>query len=278
MKALFSPAAVLFGVVGALAVLVGGIAGFVAVVEISRAGGRSMIISVFGPAIGAGLGAAISVAGAIYVASWRLGKEEKRAVEDRRRRLDGARAIFANDLSYLIEYTMSCSQAISHLIRVVEKGPMFGEITLRNSVECPEFNNEILLRLQNLVELIDDPGNAQQIVDLMNNIQVQRARLVGEIDRFNRGSPGMPRVFQGQHSFVAPVQSTVELYVRAERAFHYARHETEVITAPPFTKKEVNAAYFFLPIKDLLNDFEQVHLMKDLRNMPPENRSPSQNR
>lgn len=191
--------------------------------------------------LGTLIGASVTVFGAFFLSSLKDG-------EMRRRRLAGARAVLASDLHLLIEYAKkSAESAVRGGNYVLGKKKM--------PVICPELDHEVLLRLQNLIELLDRE-NAEKIVDLMHCYQVQRSRLKEII--MKHLEPDRASLFHvlDENSFIFTLQGTVELHLRATSIFPFARGECEAIQTPPYPEKTVHNSMRLLEVSDWLSRFK----------------------
>ena len=139
----------------------------------------------------------------------------------------------------------------------------------RDEVPCPELEKDVLLRLQNLVELLDG-DNADQVVDLMSCYQVQHARLSDVLASLNYPERGLPRgLILTRDNFEFTLSSTVELHLRAAGMFNFARRIDDSIAPPPFTKDVVQNALRLLGVEEWLSDLEHRSIETQMTSLAP---------
>ncbi len=216
--------------------------------------------------VGGLLGAAMTVFAAFLVAERQERSRRTELAEARKRQQLGARAVLASDLSRIIEYAEKSAQVAIEAGQAVEARQTIEDIV------CPSLTLDILTRLQRLVELTDG-ADADQIVDLMHCYQVQHARLSGILNDFTR-----PRKHRGvtviitEASFHFTAHATVELYLRAEVMFSFARGEAASISPPPFPDERISTALRQLQFDAWLPDYEQGSVMRTMTTMTAEGR------
>jgi len=209
-------------------------------------------------------GATLTVFAAIWAMERQMRSRREEAEAARLRQQLGARAILASDLSQIIGYAKE-SAAAAKLGDQVNEGR-----ETQAQVPYPELEPDILLRLQRLVELLED-DNADQVVDLMHRYQVQYARLKSVLDDLN--FPNGEKILY-HNNFAYTLQGTVELYLRAEAMFPFARdRELDFIELPPFSKDQVVNAFFFLGIdEEWPSKVERENIVHLMTNLPPHGR------
>ena len=249
---------VYFGATSLLAALIG--------FSLSQAIGFQALEENYVPFFGALLGAAVTVLGAFTVAVYQSSESRKVELEHERRRQLGARAVLASDLSRLMEYTKKSAVA------AVRGAELLRASTPRESLKCPALGEDVLIRLQSLVELLDGE-DADQVVDLMHCHQVQFARLYDVINNLNNPiSPSGATTVLTKQNFEFTIQSTVEMYLRSEIMFSFARRERESISTPPFSEQRVARAIDQLGVDDWLPDYEKESLVSLMTNLSPKGR------
>lgn len=127
---------------------------------------------------------------------------------------------------------------------------------------------DIALRLQRLIELLE-PTDANQVVDLLHCLQVQNARLRSELSSFNDPRPGY---IQGPHNFVLAAQSTVELRLRSEGMFSFARGRTDRISPPLYDENQIQQAWAWIDGDALFEEFERDQIIGLLTSLPAQER------
>ena len=226
----------------------------------NRFGMDATAVFAFGGAL---IGAAVTAFAAILVAKHQERTRRNNAKEDRNRRQLGARAILAYDLSQVCEYARNSAIA-------AKRGAELNELPGRHDeVPCPELDPEVLLRFQRLVELLDG-DDANQVVDLMLCHQIQQARLSGTLESLNypaRREP--PGLLLSKSDFFFTVSLTVELHLRAETMFPFARQDEQFIARPPFTEDAAHNVLRILGVDDWLDEPEVNSIKTQLTNLPP---------
>lgn len=184
---------------------------------------------------------------AIVVPLFIYRRQANERTDDLRRQRLAARAILALDLSRIMQYAIQSANAAKLGDQINS-----GESADRIEVECPELDIEIVVRLQRLAELLSGV-NADQVVELMQCYQIQHARLNGVLTTLNSPDQAYPRsTVLTTFSFQETLMKTVDLYIRCERMFPFARREQENIEAPPFSEDETNRVFFFLDLDSWL--------------------------
>lgn len=211
--------------------------------------------------VGAAAGAIIALLGSYWISRHQISEQRSEVLADRRRRLSAARAIFASDLSAIVEHTEACSQAISKMV----SGLVGREV--EQTLLCPKLGSDVLLRLQHLIELLE-PADADQVADLLNVMQVQHSRLSGQISIFNHRSSAPVHCGEETISIDFALKAVVEVHLRAVRAFRYARRQEESIAPPPFDENEINSAFWRLAAVGALEKAEREDLIEQMKNMP----------
>lgn len=164
-------------------------------------------------------GAALTVAGAIFVAKFQSKKQQERE-------LTAARAVLAHDLNTIIDYLEECSELSTRCIDILERG---GE---RARVDMPSLSIDILLRFGVFVSCSESLAS-KVFSDLLEDIQVHRARLSGELNAFNGVVRGRRRgTRQHERHFDGALMCTIRLHIRAHDLFDYARFKVSTVTAP----------------------------------------------
>jgi hypothetical protein len=122
--------------------------------------------------------------------------------------------------------------------------------------------------LRQTVTVLLDSEDADQIVDMMHCHQVQNARLGDVLNKLNNPEilTGTTRVL-GRHNFEFTLQSTVELYLRAEALFSFASRECGNVELPPFAEERVQSALSKLHATDWLPNFEIDNIVSLMTNM-----------
>ncbi|MFN4166100.1 MAG: hypothetical protein ACK4GK_16100 [Ferrovibrio sp.] len=194
--------------------------------------------------VGAVLGAAITVYGALFAARLQLEKQERAEHLRNERELNAARSILASDLSDIVRYLEdSTANIVAMTAHLVEQG-------LPPNIEQPKLSSDIPLRLAKLVS-VAPIDVSKEIVELLRELQIQRSRLHGEIQYFifpNRGRRGLIR---GPHNLDAALESTVSLYIQVNNLFEYARRETEHVNAAQYTRETIGSIVFSLDLERL---------------------------
>lgn len=210
-------------------------------------------LSVFGMAIQltdwlSFFGAALTVAGALFVARIQIDKqaliekirherEDKNIAAQNERELTAARALLSYDLSTIVDYLEECATEIVHAFKVLDEGAD------RRQLILPDLSIDILIRLSKIIA-ISANQDANKLADFLSIIQVQRARLSSEIFLFNGRPRGLRQgLSQGSYNFRSTMSSMVKLYIQIEYLFDYARLDTENIPTKPYSKKLITSAY-----------------------------------
>lgn len=215
--------------------------------------------------IGTLIGASMTVAAAFAVTLYQSYVRNSERKEELRRKQLGARAILASDLSEIINYV----ERSAHAAMRGEEQNRLGVTHHMMRVQCPELNSDVLLRLQRLAELLTG-DDADQVVDMIHLHQVQHARLESVITSLNnpelRNPPGLMLT---ENNFHTTLHATIELKLRANAMFPFARRETDNITQPPFPADDVESAFRMLGVEMWLPDYEKEIIVRLMGNMTP---------
>lgn len=192
---------------------------------------------------GALIGAAVTVLAAILATRLQFKKQEQEAAERRRRDLQAAKAILANDLSSIMDYIEDCVRISTIIINDLMLGA-----SPRHDIANPALPTEILIRLGNLVSLAE-PDDANAIANLMSDIQLLKARLSGQVNQFM--GRGDPHLIQCSDSLRIALKSAVDVYVHCASSFEYARRRSDRISPPDYSNKMIQSAFWELKIDSI---------------------------
>lgn len=209
--------------------------------------------------IGALFGSVLAVIGALFVVRIQLNARSIELEKNRDRKRFAAIAILASDLSQIIAYTNYC-------IMAAEDG---SKSSNGDKIVCPNMEPEILTRLERLVELLNSI-DADQVVDLLHCLQIQHSRLSSEIIEYNdRQRSGSSEFGDWPYKFQFTLLATLELYLRAENMFSFARRLDETIETPPFSKERVERLFIRTGVEDWLSDRIRNEILDDLTALSP---------
>lgn len=189
--------------------------------------------------LGALLGAAATLIAAITAYS--LAKRASDA--QKQRELISALAILPSDLNGIIDYLKDSRTALVTMldcIRVDAERPL---------VDKPTYPTDELLRLGKIVSLAS-PSEAEVFAKLLHEIQIQRARLTGDIDCFNKtGADHATRVLVSS-SLDGSFTSIIKVYVQVSNIFPYARLQETSLKPVKYNLENVHNAMFLLHVDD----------------------------
>lgn len=247
-----------------LLIFFGFIVGLVSGVVIADAVGLAVPSNGFWTFAGSAFGAGLAALAAIWAMERQMRSRRDEAEAGRRRQQLGARAILASDLGRIINYAEKSVAEAKRGDQINEAGET------QDHVPCPELEADILLRLQRLVELLEG-DNADQVVCLMHCYQIQHSRLKGILDNMNFPNGGR---LLSHNNFTYTLQGTVELYLRAEAMFPFARQpELDSIEAPPFSNDRVVNAFWNLDIgEEWPDEVERNNIIDLMTTLPPHGR------
>ena len=127
---------------------------------------------------------------------------------------------------------------------------------------CPELDLGITQRLQRLVEMLDG-DDADQVVALLHCFQVQHARFSGDLTDYN---------YSGNFNFKFVMAGTVELRLRANSMFEFARRQSKHISPPPYDDSEVANGLSSLNITEHISDEFRTSLFDQMGRLDPSGR------
>lgn len=198
-------------------------------------------LSFNGALIGAAVGA-IGTFGATYLL---ISSQQKEAIAQKERELAAARALLASDLDMIIDYIHECVRTALTCTTTLARGGY------RNTIKMPELNFDVMLRLGRLVVLAK-PNESELISKVLIDLQVLRARLFGEISRFNGIERGIQhRSTQQDHHFNSAFSSMAQVYLRCIGLFEYARFRTNTANAPSLDEAGYDTAIRQLDLGNL---------------------------
>jgi low affinity Fe/Cu permease len=186
-------------------------------------------------------------------------QEQKIRVEDSRRRKSlAARALLPVDLSEAISYAEDCSRLITEAIGVFHSlsSPPVG-------LACPALPERIISNMQELIEHLPD-SDAQALADMMGCYQVQRSRISGEFNEWNRGpTTGRMKVYT-LNNIEFLMLETIKLHLLAENIFEFARRKVDTIPSPEIDMVSIARCIRRLDMEDVLSTGFQETLVRTL--------------
>ncbi len=203
--------------------------------------------------IGAALGAGLTATAAFFISKWQIkvGREqlENERENKLRRQQRAARAIFLNDLNSIIEHTNKC------IFVAINGGAIIKHIKEPLRLERLALPENILLRLQDLVELYDD-AIADNFAEFLSDAQLADARLRDLVNSVN-GAIQTKKDIPPGHTFEYTVESIFNLNQWAMDMFGFARGKSDSIDRPDLAEVKIFSAIERLSVRQLLEISEQ---------------------
>lgn len=217
--------------------------------------------------LGALLGAALTIIGAVFISIYQHKKQmqiahmeaalaEEHADKQRNRIVLANRAVMALDLSAIMQYLADCAEVI---ISRIEYARGQRDTYLR---DCPRIEMDTLLRLTKFMEA-EPPGDLTVIIKVLNNIQIQSARMQSYVKQgvqnVSNNPDGRRYALLGNERVIA---ITLCIYMQATTLFSYARLEENEIPRSVFDGSNLHAAINILGFSAFYNSQEDIESIK----------------
>lgn len=180
--------------------------------------------------------------GAVFI------QRQIRQVEDRReQRYLAVRATMPLTLSKLCDYADRCVQTLVPYSRKKPNGGHF-EDQAASAFDIPSVPDGIVPDLRDMIEACS-PSQAKPLVELLNVLQVQMARLRGLHADFS----GPKRKIVGDSYFLTVLLDSADLYARASNLFDFARAgegAVDVPESPRLPVEMIRGALFSMSVRD----------------------------
>lgn len=239
MQFLFIPLALVFGLLLGAGVAIG------MFVNLSEAGNdwlnkwQTLVSGILALVAGG-----LTVGGIVWQVQRQLAAEADHKAEEHARKRLATRAVLPSDLTEVCNFTHQCARIARQAYRRLTRGESGDRWSLG------ELPPRILDNLRMVIEFLNEE-EAHVVADLLDVYQVHLARMRGFMAKYGDG--GHIDVDDVEHLYYA----MVELRVRADAVFDFARREVDVLKPPSFEAESVRAALNVLNLRDdgMTDDF-----------------------
>jgi hypothetical protein len=169
-----------------------------------------------------------------------------------------------DDLKLVLDYTRRSAAVQAFILGFIgaeEEGNVHGQ---RDKQTCPTLPERTLDNFRRLIENLDHE-NGNRLADMIGCYQVQNSRLAGLVDDFNNPSRLGRTNLVPKDWTVSTLETTVELYLRANGVLRFARRQSDEIPPPDFGDQSFSQAFVALEIDRVLSSETQIRIARRSR-------------
>lgn len=155
------------------------------------------------------------------------------------RKLVASRAVLPSDLSGICEYCRECLASINDAMNF--KKPILEGIGYTPAFVRPALSDSVIKNLQLLIENAPNMNEStvETLVELLGCYQIQHVRFRNILDRASEASKDKSHSVMVD-DFNSSLSSTIELYLRAEQLFGFARSKEDAASRFSYNREKLN--------------------------------------